>query len=134
MKISWFPGSKMVDLQSSDSPVVGAADKPGERTMTFRKLTRRDFLKSASVAGLGAVGPNILLRTAHAQTAWKPERPIQVVIQFAAGGGTDDVIDVAKNNPGKLRFCRSPFSRRCPYNKLFRAATPVPTTSFSRTN
>lgn len=55
--------------------------------MTFRQLTRRDFLKSASVAGLGALGPNILLRTAHAQTAWKPERPIQVVIQFAAGGG-----------------------------------------------
>jgi len=60
--------------------------------MTFRKLTRRDFLKSASIGALSAVGPSILLRTAHAQTAWKPERPIQVVIQFAAGGGTDVVL------------------------------------------
>ena len=60
--------------------------------MTFRKLTRRDFLKSVSVGAVSAVGPNILLRTAHAQTAWKPERPIQVVIQFAAGGGTDVVL------------------------------------------
>lgn len=51
------------------------------------------ILQSASLIGLaGLAGVSGRLATsALAQETWKPERPIQVFIQFAAGGGTDTV-------------------------------------------
>jgi tripartite-type tricarboxylate transporter receptor subunit TctC len=57
-------------------------------------LDRRQLLVSAALTGLGATFafPGLLSSRAFAQEQWKPERPIQVVIQFAAGGGTDTVI------------------------------------------
>ena len=56
------------------------------------KFDRRLFIKTAALTGAGALTPDLLVSTASAQEAWKPTRPIQVVIQFAAGGGTDVVI------------------------------------------
>lgn len=56
------------------------------------RFTRRTFLTSSSLLGASAVLGGFPIAGALAQeSAWKPERPIQVVIQFAAGGGTDTV-------------------------------------------
>ena len=48
------------------------------------------FLGVAVAIGGGLTGPALGAETCEA--TWQPERPIQVVIQFAAGGGTDTVI------------------------------------------
>lgn len=55
--------------------------------------SRRTVLQAASLIGLGGLvsTKGQLVNTALAQEVWKPERPIQVFIQFSAGGGTDTV-------------------------------------------
>lgn len=56
------------------------------------RMTRRELLVSGSALGIAALGGKVLgVRSASAAEMWKPERPIQVVIQFSAGGGTDTV-------------------------------------------
>ena len=49
-------------------------------------MKRRTFLASAAaasaVAGAG-------LKQAHAQAAWKPSRPVTMIVPWGAGGGTD---------------------------------------------
>lgn len=62
------------------------------------RVTRRHLLLSASgvgLAGLSGMPWLPAVREAQAQAGWKPERPIQAVIQFAAGGGTDAVVRTA---------------------------------------
>ncbi len=57
----------------------------------MRNINRRTFLKygggvlAASVPMTGVLNSSLAL----AQADWKPTRPIRLVIQFAAGGGTD---------------------------------------------
>jgi tripartite-type tricarboxylate transporter receptor subunit TctC len=58
-------------------------------------VSRRSLLLSGAMVGMAPAFSNIdlvAISDAQAQTAWKPERPIQAVIQFAAGGGTDAVV------------------------------------------
>jgi tripartite-type tricarboxylate transporter receptor subunit TctC len=58
-------------------------------------VTRRNVLLSSSALAIAAVSSgdgSFGILAAQAQTAWKAERPIQAVIQFAAGGGTDAVV------------------------------------------
>jgi tripartite-type tricarboxylate transporter receptor subunit TctC len=58
-------------------------------------VSRRGLILSGSALGVAALagkGGAPLVAAAQAQAAWKPERPIQAVIQFAAGGGTDAVV------------------------------------------
>ena len=57
-----------------------------------RNPHRRGFLLSAAGFGAATGLATRGIAPAAAQGTWKPERPIQVVIQFAAGGGTDAVI------------------------------------------
>jgi len=52
--------------------------RQGEKTMTLRRS-----LLAATAAALAAP------RGAGAQTGWQPTRPIQLVLGFAAGGGSD---------------------------------------------
>lgn len=66
--------------------------------MTKAMMDRRQLLQSGALLGLGTASiPGLLSLPAAAQEMWKPERPIQVVIQFAAGGGTDAVIRTLLN-------------------------------------
>ena len=58
-------------------------------------VSRRTLLLSGSALGIAAASSksgSLVIPAAQAQTAWKAERPIQAVIQFAAGGGTDAVV------------------------------------------
>jgi tripartite-type tricarboxylate transporter receptor subunit TctC len=58
-------------------------------------VSRRSLLLSGAIVGMAPAFTKIdlvAISDAQAQTAWKPERPIQAVIQFAAGGGTDAVV------------------------------------------
>lgn len=56
-------------------------------------ISRRGLLLSVSALATTAQFKNAgITSEARAQTPWKPTRPIQVVIQFAAGGGTDAVV------------------------------------------
>src|SRR5690242_20829176 len=49
-------------------------------------LNRRAFLAStAAVSAAAGLG----LKPALAQAAWKPSRPVTMVVPWAAGGGTD---------------------------------------------
>jgi tripartite-type tricarboxylate transporter receptor subunit TctC len=61
-------------------------------------VSRRSLLISGAAASmapaLGGIG-SIAISDARAQAAWKADRPIQAVIQFAAGGGTDAVVRTA---------------------------------------
>lgn len=51
-------------------------------------MLRRDFLKTAASAGaMGLAAPNVL----RAQAAW-PDKPVKLIVPFAAGGGTDLVV------------------------------------------
>lgn len=61
--------------------------------MTNYKLNRRWFLAGSSLIGLSAAfgGAKLIVGSAEAAETWKPDRTIQVVIQFGAGGGTDTV-------------------------------------------
>jgi tripartite-type tricarboxylate transporter receptor subunit TctC len=55
-------------------------------------FNRREFLKYAGMAAFASsVGVSRFIHPdmALAQEGWKPSRPIRLVIQFAAGGGTD---------------------------------------------
>src|SRR5688572_21007152 len=64
-----------------------------EETSMQQYPNRRRFLLAASAIGFGGGGAiRFGYSPAVAQSSWKPNRPIQVVIQFAAGGGTDAVI------------------------------------------
>jgi tripartite-type tricarboxylate transporter receptor subunit TctC len=61
--------------------------------MTLRYPSRRRVLQAASLIGLAGIA-GVSGRSAApalAQEVWKPDRPIQVFIQFSAGGGTDTV-------------------------------------------
>ncbi len=49
-------------------------------------LKRRTFLASAAAASAAA---GLGLKAAHAQAAWKPNRPVTLVVPWGAGGGTD---------------------------------------------
>lgn len=49
-------------------------------------MKRRTFLASAAAAS-ATVGFG--LRSARAQAAWKPSRPVTLIVPWAAGGGTD---------------------------------------------
>lgn len=58
------------------------------------RINRRNLLISGSAFGLATLagrGAGFGVLEAAAEEMWKPERPIQVVIQFSAGGGTDTV-------------------------------------------
>jgi tripartite-type tricarboxylate transporter receptor subunit TctC len=68
------------------------------RTFPFA-TTRRSLLRSAALAGAGTV-----LRATAAQAETFPERPISIVVGFAAGGGTDIVArDAAQRLEKRLR-------------------------------
>jgi tripartite-type tricarboxylate transporter receptor subunit TctC len=51
--------------------------------MTFAKLRCRGTLVLAFIAALGAAS------VAHAQSAWKPDRQVTLVVPYSPGGGTD---------------------------------------------
>ena len=56
------------------------------------KFGRREFLMYSGAAGVaGSLLGSFTARQALAADMWKPKRPIQAVIQFGAGGGTDTV-------------------------------------------
>ncbi len=48
------------------------------------RLTRRDVLRAAAAAGATAAVPFV-----HAQSSAWPNKPVQIIVPFPAGGGTD---------------------------------------------
>jgi tripartite-type tricarboxylate transporter receptor subunit TctC len=48
-------------------------------------MKRRTFLASAAASAVAGLG----VRPSFAQAAWKPTRPVTLVVPWAAGGGTD---------------------------------------------
>jgi len=52
--------------------------------MQAHRLTRRDVLRAAAAAGAAASVP-----CAYAQSSGWPARPVQMIVPFPAGGGTD---------------------------------------------
>ncbi|HEY0826119.1 MAG TPA: tripartite tricarboxylate transporter substrate-binding protein, partial [Ramlibacter sp.] len=52
--------------------------------MQSTRLTRRDVLRAAAAAGATAAVPFV-----HAQSSAWPAKPVQIIVPFPAGGGTD---------------------------------------------
>ncbi|MFH1410535.1 MAG: hypothetical protein ABIG80_03170, partial [Patescibacteria group bacterium] len=60
------------------------------------QLNRREFLMMMGVAGAGMMVP-LAISPGKASAASFPERPITVVVMYAAGGGTDTMIRTLAN-------------------------------------
>jgi hypothetical protein len=84
-----------VGREASDvrcSPPAGRARDPSATKPTAAPAPtgRRGLLAAAATAVLVEPGP-LLARPALAQAARYPSRPIQIIVPWAAGGGTDAV-------------------------------------------